>query len=323
VSVNNSHLQYLYQKYYLDTETYESFVSSHWEKMQETVSVEMDENNYAGLSGNGFSYRSHISSPAKMLSWLTIMSYLLRLKNTKELSRLIPAGLSLSKRIEVPFTYDCFRQICTFSLLRRHASEGRIVIIGDGFGYLAAFIKMMWPRSQIFLIDIGKILFFQAYHCQKAFPDHSHQLSIDAGGRTNPNAENADFIFCPAEHTTSLKQFKFDVAINVASMQEMNSRTINEYFNFLRHTLKKKNIFYCCNRKKKIMPAGEISEFYKYPWTRGDRHLVDEPCPWHLFFWGFPNSAVGPQLLGWKVPFINYFDGLHLHRMTVLESYNS
>jgi len=323
MTFHNSHLQYLYQKYYLENESHESFVSSHWEKMQETVSVDLVENNLARLSGNGFSYRPHLSYPAKMLSWLTIISYLLRFKNTKELSRLICAGLTLSRRMEVPFSHDCFRQICTFSLLRRHASEGRIVIIGDGFGYLTAFIKMMWPQSKIFLIDIGKILFFQAYHCQKAFPDFNHELSIDPNGRANSKADNSDFIFCPAEHTTSLNHFKFDVAINVASMQEMNSRTIKEYFNFLRRTLKKNNTFYCCNRKKKIMPAGEISEFYKYPWTKGDQHSIDEPCPWHLFFWGFPNSAMGPKLFGWKVPFINYYDGIHLHRMTVLETYNS
>jgi len=319
---NSLHLQYLYQRYFLDADTPEYYVSSHWKKMQETISVVMEEDNTARLSGEGFSYHPHLSYPSKMMSWLTILSYLLQLDDAKKLSRFIRKGLWLSKRIKASFTYDCFRQICTFSLLSRHTSGGNIVIIGDGFGYLSAFIKMMWPQSKIYLIDMGKLLFFQAYHCREAFPNYSHQLSIDSSGKTNPEAESADFIFCPAEYTASLKAFKFDLAINVASMQEMNSHTIAEYFTFLRHTLKKDNIFYCCNRRKKIMPDGEISEFYKYPWTEGDRHLIDELCPWHLFFWGFPNSEKGPKLLGWKLPYINYFDGIHLHRMTVLELYN-
>jgi len=44
----------------------------------------------------------------------------------------------------------------------------------------------------------------------------------------------ADFLYCPAETLHALEKYRFDIAVNVASMQEMTSATISRYFDFMR-----------------------------------------------------------------------------------------
>ena len=197
----------------------------------------------------------------------------------------------------------------------------RILIIGDGFGFLSAFIKEMLPQAKITLIDLGKTLLFEVHHCSKAHPHLVHCLPFDVRtGDHNPEALDASFVYCPAEHIKTLKDFEFDLAINVNSFQEMNNETVNNYFDFMRGSLKKENLFYCCNRIEKIMEGGEVSRFFSYPWRKDDIHLVDGYCPWQRYFLSSQLSMRGPELQGIRIPFINYFDGPVFHRLTVLST---
>ena len=109
------------------------------------------------------------------------------------------------------------------------------------------------------------------------------------------------------------------MAVNIASMQEMNQAAIDKCFRFLRHNLTTDHLFYCCNRQEKKMPGGEISRFDAYPWKRNDRHLVDELCPWHLYYLSVGREKNGPAAFNKRTPLINYFEGPHRHRLTVLE----
>jgi len=261
-----------------------------------------------------------------LFSWATIISYLGALNKRRELIGLLREGVSLAGKMGVPFSYDCFRQICTFGLLIRHyQSRGggvRILIIGDGFGFLSAFIMEIFAQAKITLIDLGKTLLFQVHHCAKAHPHRVHCLPFNVRTEDpNPEALDASFVYCPAEYMNTLKDFKFDLAINVASFQEMNRETVNDYFDFMRGSLKKENLFYCCNRTEKIMEGGEVSRFFSYPWRKEDIHLVNEYCPWHGYFLSFHLSNRGPELHGIRIPFINYFDGPHFHRLTILSTY--
>ena len=83
-----------------------------------------------------------------------------------------------------------------------------------------------------------------------------------------------------------LKNCPVDYAINIVSMQEMNSSVISEYFNHLRTIACSKEIlFYCCNREKKILPDGTMARFEDYPWLAEDQIFYDELCPWHKFYY--------------------------------------
>lgn len=185
---------------------------------------------------------------------------------------------------------------------------------------MSALIKELFPNSLICLVDLGKILLFQAHYCEKAHPECLHRLVLDSSDTINQS--DLDFLYCPAEYLEKLDELSFDIAINIASMQEMNQTSINTYFDFLRHHMSSNNLFYCCNREEKEMPGGEISKFLSYPWRKEDFHLVDEYCPWHLYVFSFGRAKNGPQLFKIRIPFINYFDGPIMHRLTVLFTEN-
>lgn len=73
-----------------------------------------------------------------------------------------------------------------------------------------------------------------------------------------------------------------DLALNVASFQEMNPPVIGEYFDDLRAAAAGRGlVFYCCNREEKRLPDGTVSRFAEYPWSGSDKILLDELCPWH------------------------------------------
>jgi SAM-dependent methyltransferase len=218
----------------------------------------------------------------------------------------------------VDATFDAFRQVCTLQLVEMHLPVAvrqrglRVLMIGDGYGVLAALFKRELPDASVVLVDIGKTLLFQAYHLQRAYPDSTHATAGAA------DAEAADFVYCPADELEQLDSMQFDLAVNVASMQEMNGATVARYFTFLRSHLRSDNLFYSCNRESKTLPGGEISEFLSYPWSAEDRHIADGPCPWHRYFLAPRMASKGPRAFGVRLPIVNYYDGPHRHRLTVM-----
>lgn len=313
----------LYKKYYLKNETPETLVSSHWEWCQGKFKVEFNGNEMQSLSGFGFGEMQDRSLITKIFSWMTIASYMRQFIYRDELLVLMKKGVALAKRMGLVFSYDCFRQVCSLNLIMEKVVMKKerltVINIGDGYGFLSALIKELFPNSLICLVDIGKTLLFQAYYCRKAHPDCPHRLVSDLNGTVHP--PDSGFLYCPAEYLEELDKISFDVAINIASMQEMNQTSINRYFDFLRHHMAPSNLFYCCNREEKRMPGGEISRFLSYPWMNMDIHQLDEPCPWHHYFFSSSRAFHGPRFLGIRLPFINYFDGLHRHRLTILKTY--
>jgi hypothetical protein len=317
-------IQNLYQNYYGKDESIDAeCLSSHWEHYSKGFDVKIDSSGQIeDFLGAGLGMWKWYSRSGEILDRLCINSYLLRLSEKKKLASFWKLLTPLCKQMGLDPTFDVFRQMCSAALIEEHwtqADEGRrlsIIIIGDGLGVLSGFIKKLYPESTIVLVDIGKTLLFQAFHLHKIYPDCHHHL-------VNDDTEDAhiDFLYCPAERINELSEdLRFDIAVNVASMQEMTVETVAHYFSYLRSHMRQRNIFYCCNREKKILPDGEVLEFYRYPWMSGDKYLVDEVCPWHRYFFARTQSDNGPILLGVRVPFVNYYDGDHMHRLAVLDT---
>jgi hypothetical protein len=229
-------------------------------------------------------------------------------------------GKGLFARMGLDLTVDVFRQVCSLELITRHMGEEwesrmpTILVIGDGYGVLSALFKAVFPESTLILVDLGRTLLFQAFHCQLAYPKMVHKLAAEV---KDPN--QTDFIYCPAEDLKPLERFDLDVAANIASMQEMQVPVIENYFALLRRRLRPDNLFYCCNRESKTLYGGEVIEFYSFPWVEKDRHLVEGPCPWHQYSFS-RRPEKGPKILGLKVPLVTYYDGRHLHRLTILST---
>jgi len=306
---NSQLIMNLYQKYYIKEESSDGIMSSHWEKFSKKIEVDIDAEGYLNkFIGYGFGDLQYNRLIDKIINYFCNLSYFVRLPYKREIKFLIEHAIPLLQKIDSYLSYDCFRQICSLSVIRKYINlEERdnfnILIIGDGYGFLSALLKSLYVNAKITLIDIGKVLLFQAVNLQRIYPNLSHSLFNNI--RTYYDS-NFDFLYIPAENMPDIINIKYKLIINIASMQEMNYETINKYFKFLRSNSTEDNLFYCCNRRLKILPGGEIIEFFKYPWHLKDKHIVDEEPLFYRYF------------LSSKFPFIHYFEGRMHHRLTNL-----
>ncbi len=321
-SETNEIINYLYAQYYLKDSTPEHFVSSHWKYYQNQMKVQIEDENIKFWAEAAFSDLQQKSVVKQVFSWLTIGSHLVKIPNRPEICQLMKHSLDLARRMGLPFTYAGFIQTCSLALVRQHLPGKKrinVIVIGDGYGFLSALIKEIYPDSRILSVDLGRVLLFQAYYCGKAHPDAKHYL-VAPSAELAPNQLDYDFIYCPPEVLKLVDGISFDLAINIASMQEMNEETIAFYFDYLRQHLASQNLFYCCNREKKELFGGEVTEFLKYPWSEKDIHLVDNDCPWYTHFIAIYTLKRGPKLLNFRIPFVNYLDGAIRHRLTILNT---
>lgn len=297
----------LYRRYYVQDETPENVMSSHWKKFSRKIQVCIAEDgNLTVFKGCGFVDLQPAHPLNKILNYLCNFSYFARLPNKKDLLFLAKKLMPFLKKAKFYFSYDCFRQLCALSVIRQHLKlkdkEGfDILLIGDGPGILSALLKNVYSNARVTLVDIGKVLFFQAVNLQNIYPECSHWLFDNSA-----KVKKSDFLYVPAEDAVKLKGISYKLAINMASMQEMNYKTINDYFRFMRQNLTKDNLFYCCNREQKMLPGGEVIEFLKYPWLKEDTNFIDEICPFYRYYFSAPP------------PFIHSFDGLFRHRLANL-----
>ena len=318
---NRSLVRSLFDLYYRDRDPLGNGVtSSHWQHYSEDFVVELDDRgDVRRLEGAAFGVMFAPDWTKRMFSWLCNTSYFLRLSGGRRLWSMMPRARRLCRTMGFHFSYDCFRQMASLAEIMRHMAQETVsrelcfLMIGDGYGYLSSLVKVFFPSARIVLVDLGKTLLFQAVYCQKAHPDCRHVGVFEGTG-----FDDFDFLYCPADQLAALGSLQFDVAINIASMQEMAPEVVNVYFDFLRRHLRADNLFYCCNRERKELPGGEVLEFLNYPWQDADRHLVDGHCPWFKYFLGLERTQRGPRVLGLRVPLVNYFDGPVMHRLSVL-----
>jgi hypothetical protein len=247
--------------------------------------------------------------------------------NKKEVLRLTKIALELTARIPWGchyLSYDLFRQIDALATVQRHFSPDpgerfSAVVIGDGFGFLAAMLKRVYPGVSLVLVDLGKTLFFQCLYLQALYPACRHEVVSEFSERDRIHQrQTADFVYCPAEMLEQLRERKYRLAVNVCSMQEMNNKEIARYFRYLRTHADAEALFYCCNRESKILPDGEKVEFERYPWAETDRYLVDGHPSVYDFWLSTRLKGNGPRLLGCQVPFLGGPDGPIRHRLAKL-----
>jgi hypothetical protein len=116
------------------------------------------------------------------------------------------------------------------------------------------------------------------------------------------NTKEVKVIFISASDCLLLLNLDIFLFVNIASMQEMKSTSIEEYFNIIKSN---KSYFYCCNRQLKTLSGGEKNIFNDYPWEN-NQILVDGYPEWHQFYYRF-------NFL--KLKFKHYYNGPHKHRL--------
>ena len=293
----------LYRRYY-DCAEFSDVTSSHWKRYGSLTKVVKKDEQYI-LSGVGFGHFVPINS-LRSLKYFLPSRMALRLMSRFHVDGEIKSfGLQAAKRAQRQIDFDCVKQILSVDLLRKKKvfnKDGIIMVIGDGYGYTTALLRMMLPEATIICINLGRTLFFDAYYLEKVLPNEKCRLIKD---HTLNSVQKGSMIFWEAENYQALVSLPVDLFINIASMQEMDMEVVRNYFTVMRSGAGKR-YFYCCNRVEKILPDGAVIRFDEYPWERKDKIIFDELCPWHQRF---------PVL---EPPFWKAFDGSTQHRLVKL-----
>jgi hypothetical protein len=221
------------------------------------------------------------------------------------------------------FSYDVFRQCCIASLLEPYIANRtnpKILLIGDGYGILAALLKTRFSESQVYLVDILPALLFQAVVIGKSLPAARHEPTYSSGLKKKAVDldSKSEIIYCHAVDLELLEGITFHFIVNVASMQEMTPDVVASYFSFIRSHIRADGIFYCCNREEKVLPEGEILRFEDYPWDKLDQHFLDEEPSFYRWFFSFRPTDRHLKVANIPVPFGRLFDGPMRHRLTRL-----
>lgn len=301
----------LYGKYYSKDQAPNRFISSYWKQHSAGIRVSIDDSgNFREFLAYGFGLVHKTHAINRLIHYISNMSYLLRLKRKEHIRDLWKKSAQVLKPLNSYMSSESFRQLYSLDTIMQYLKvrpdeKFTVMVIGDGHGFLSAMMKTVYPNCRIILVDLGKVLLFQSVNLQRIFPKASHRLVWGEG-----DYSGADFTYCPTENLEMMNNVHLRLIVNIASMQEMNQETIRRYFDYIRHHAVPDNLFYCCNRKFKTLPGGEITEIYKFPWDESDRHLVDEHCDFFRYY------------LSWRPPFVIYFDGPLYHRLTNMKLEN-
>lgn len=307
---NANLIEALYKRYYQQNTTPDNCLSSHWKKYSSEIDVYIDnDGNIKTLKGSGFGDLQNTGTLTRIGNCFYNIFCFIKLPYKKDLIALIKKASLNVKKLKSYLSYDCFRQICSLCVIRQYLRSDEkekfnVLIIGDGYGFLASLVKSIYTEARVTLVDLGKVLLFQAVDIQAIYPRCRHILINDI----EENNGIYDFLYVPAEDLLKIENVKYKLIINIASIGEMRYPVIEMYFDFIRKNSSDDNLFYCCNREIKTLHGGEVVEFLKYPWLKGDNHLVDEKCSFYRYYF-----SVTP-------PFFHKFDGIFLHRLTRLQT---
>ncbi len=107
--------------------------------------------------------------------------------------------------------------------------------VGGGYGCLAYQLKRILDNTTYFVVDLPETLLFSASYLSLALPDKRIYL-YDSSFPKLLSAElsDYDFILLPNYALSYLTGIKFDLALNIASFQEMTRDQLIEYLDFIR-----------------------------------------------------------------------------------------
>jgi len=132
--------------------------------------------------------------------------------------------------------------------LARLGPRPRIIEIGGGYGGLALHLSRILPRCRYVIVDLPETLIFSAAYLALHAPGKRIYLYDPAEGVSVADLAEADFVLLPDYRIDALLGSEFDLAINVASMQEMRIDQVEHYLDFLRDACR--GVFYSCNRDR-------------------------------------------------------------------------
>lgn len=292
--------------------------SSHWQKYHSDFRFLGD--HFEGLQGFG---------GIKPHGYLRAGAHYLMQRRFRRMGRDLPqfkavnaAAHAITRRQGRVYDLDVLRQALTVALLKDRAPEisspdSMACVIGDGFASLTSLLLASGSAGRVILVNLTKTLLVDLWYLRLWMGPQVFESSVDlvttrdglmqslAKPRTSANVGRV--IAIQAAHHALIRACPVDLALNIASMQEMDPPVVAAYFADLRAVAASRRLdFYCCNREEKTLPDGTQVRFSQYPWHPGDRVRFDEPCPWHQVYY----SA--------RPPFFRSYDGPIRHRLATL-----
>lgn len=201
---------------------------------------------------------------------------------------------------------DVLRHVCTMDLLSaehsRMRAPGRVAVIGDGQTNFVSAALASGHYDTILSINLADVL-LNDLHLLMQLPDLSEGAVACALTRQEVQVAAADpsvkVVLIPAHRARDLGDVGIDLAVNIASFQEMTPEIVAGYFDLIRAN---QAWHYNCNRLRKVLPAGEVLDFMSWDWE-GAEIVLDELCPWHQRFYTY------------RPPLIRPYDGPIQHRL--------
>lgn len=132
--------------------------------------------------------------------------------------------------------------------LKRGAKPARVLEIGGGYGGFAYHLSRIVGDCLYVIMDLPETLLFSAAYLTLKMPEKRLYLYEPGGSGPSDGFKAYDFILVPDYRLDWLSGQRFDLAVNLASMQEMRAGQVERYLDFLRAACE--GPFYSCNRDR-------------------------------------------------------------------------
>ena len=271
----------LFEKY-VKKKSLNKETSSHWKYWLKQSSIIKKNDKYIinSLAISTVSKKNLISFFKNLIISLLLKFYVNKNSIPKHIVKI---NKSLNDKFNFYFSFDqaknmiIYKTLNTFKVFKKKTC---VCIIGDGHGHLGILIKKLHPDVKIIYVNLGKNLLIDSYHYSMIFSNHKPLLLK----KHNLNMINDYSMFLiEAENYSLIESINIDIFINVASMQEMDIKTINNYFMYMRNN-QEESFFYCCNRVSKTLADKSVIKFNDYPWSSKDLVFLNEKCDWYTKF---------------------------------------
>ena len=124
--------------------------------------------------------------------------------------------------------------------------------IGGGYGGLISKIKKTYKNIRCIMIDIPEVLVVQNYYLFSEFPNAKFLYLKDLKNKKEKIFDmNFDFLLLPFKEIEKIPKNFINLIINIRSMMEMTTNTLDFYFKHINRIILKDGIFVCINRYEK------------------------------------------------------------------------
>jgi hypothetical protein len=267
-----------FHKYCSNSELNGIQLSSYWNLYLPKILIELMPNNgkpkKIRISHSGFAELIPLSILSVILRILSILRNIFLLIKYQCRFTVIIYTLLILTRTNRLLVFDSVKHAILISKVEkilRLSDYNRVVIIGDGFGFLGTLLKSLYPNLKVTFVNLSKNLFLDYCFYTSYFRKIDEDLRlIEASSFTNFHEEEILFF-------------------NVASLAEMTHTQVSLYFDAID---KNSGILVSLNRNEKNHPDGTVLALSELLKIRDPKIIFEEnPC---LFYESYPTSLIRP-----------------------------